>query len=1402
MNPQSSGPPPAGDYSWSEYALEITTPEYQYRWLSNVRSPLPRRNHSSSLTSTPSGDILIFGGTMHSFNAALNDTWAISISGISDLPHEQTGGSMDMGLKARLVETTGGAPSPRCNHQSVLVNDLLIVWGGGSLVDNCVYTLNTTTYHWTKFDIQPAPTPRESLAICLCENRLIVFGGMARGKNLNDLWSLNVSALVGQGIPRWEQIEVAPGSPFPAERRGHMIFAYENRLYMFGGRNGRSVYNDTWCFDMATHTWTEITCSGDVPTPREYFAGALVGDAVYISGGEAADYEALGGTWRFQIHGMITFECLDERSKLKSGAGAENKWYRLPDLDLQPSARGSYTAATIEGRIFLIGGTRNVHNQSDIKTVHCLNTSRSSSVWSEHVPTDHLAIESKPSSVSAPVQVTPWSEHILEITTPESEYRDDSAAEGVNKMGPPLPRSNYASSQTPTPSGDIFLFGGQVDKCNKNDTWAISISGIPDISHDQAGNSTAMRLKARLVKTTGEAPSPRSNHGSALVNELLVVWGGFRVDNFVYTLNTNTNHWTKFDIQPAPSPRQLHAICSYGNMLILFGGHDTRDYLNDLWSLDVSALERGSPKWEQIQIVPGSPSPTGRRGHMIFAYGSQLFLFGGRAGESICNDMWCFDMATRIWAEIACSGDVPTSRGNFAGGLVGDMIYISGGWDANKKALDGTWVFRIHELGAEHKWYRIPDLDLQPSARGSYSAATIGGRVFLIGGRTENNKPPNITTIHCLDIKSISSFLPPANSKPWSSHTLNIKTPEHKYLDNQAKSRKNRVKGLGPPVPRFGHSSSTVSSSWDKVFIFGGVVDGQPTNSTWMIGISGASNPAEGGKLTSMEIIASLMETTGDRPSPRGLHQAVLYGSQLVVWGGLLSYDQPNKVARDNSVYILNTRSARWSKLDIQPAPSARFWHAVCLHESKLVVFGGAESEQQVLGDQWSLDLSTLGWGSPKWQQIQVAQGSPSPTKRGGHAMFAYQDKLYVFGGYTGKTVLNDTWCFDMTTRTWAELKCSGDVPSPRAFLAAALIGDAMYVSGGVSKAGKALGDAYIFKTNEQIWYRFPDLDLQPSARWGHSLAVYGGRVLVIGGTRNHKEPNEMTEIHSLDTSLIQYPKGAGEIIIKSGQMSHSPVIEESSVEAVESKPVDTEETEHTGMIPLREEESDSHSGEDKSTITKGDAITAEMSVIEIDRLVAHGCRDITHQLDLSQVSDYPVVSGEFSDLYRATLRTGQVVALKCRRLSAGGLEENRASIAHAAHEIYVISKCRASRRESARIIELTGVALFRDQLVMVSPWMERGNLMQFISQNPKRDPHYWCYYVVSGVANLHGLGIIHGNLKPEIISGALPYAEVNDTEVVLKVTKGEVPSRPESQLPSGVEYFDNFWAILTKCWA
>ena len=56
---------------------------------------------------------------------------------------------------------------------------------------------------------------------------------------------------------------------------------------------------------------------------------------------------------------------------------------------------------------------------------------------------------------------------------------------------------------------------------------------------------------------------------------------------------------------------------------------------------------------------------------------------------------------------------------------------------------------------------------------------------------------------------------------------------------------------------------------------------------------------------------------------------------------------------------------------------------------------------------------------------------------------------VYRFGGYSGRHALNDTWSFNISTRKWTELPCTGSVPSPRAGHAAVLVGDVMYVFGG-----------------------------------------------------------------------------------------------------------------------------------------------------------------------------------------------------------------------------------------------------------------------------------------------------------------------------------------------------------------
>jgi Galactose oxidase, central domain len=64
------------------------------------------------------------------------------------------------------------------------------------------------------------------------------------------------------------------------------------------------------------------------------------------------------------------------------------------------------------------------------------------------------------------------------------------------------------------------------------------------------------------------------------------------------------------------------------------------------------------------------------------------------------------------------------------------------------------------------------------------------------------------------------------------------------------------------------------------------------------------------------------------------------------------------------------------------------------------------------------------------------------------------------FGGSVSTIYLNDTWSFNISTRKWTELQCTGSIPTPRAGHAAVLLGDVMYVFGGLG--GHPIGGTYL----------------------------------------------------------------------------------------------------------------------------------------------------------------------------------------------------------------------------------------------------------------------------------------------------------------------------------------------------
>lgn len=49
-----------------------------------------------------------------------------------------------------------------------------------------------------------------------------------------------------------------------------------------------------------------------------------------------------------------------------------------------------------------------------------------------------------------------------------------------------------------------------------------------------------------------------------------------------------------------------------------------------------------------------------------------------------------------------------------------------------------------------------------------------------------------------------------------------------------------------------------------------------------------------------------------------------------------------------------------------------------------------------------------------------------------------------------------------------------------------------------------------------------------------------------------------------------------------------------------------------------------------------------------LDQLTAHKCPDLTKQLDLAQINQYPSSGGGFGRVYRGKLRKGTDIALKC----------------------------------------------------------------------------------------------------------------------------------------------------------
>jgi hypothetical protein len=72
-------------------------------------------------------------------------------------------------------------------------------------------------------------------------------------------------------------------------------------FFRFGGGGSGDYYNDTWSFEISTRKWTELQCTGSIPSPRAIYAAVLVDDVIYLFGGLSIDGTYLGDPTTFNL---------------------------------------------------------------------------------------------------------------------------------------------------------------------------------------------------------------------------------------------------------------------------------------------------------------------------------------------------------------------------------------------------------------------------------------------------------------------------------------------------------------------------------------------------------------------------------------------------------------------------------------------------------------------------------------------------------------------------------------------------------------------------------------------------------------------------------------------------------------------------------------------------------------------------------------------------------------------------------------------------------------------------------------------------------------------------------------------------------------------------------------------
>jgi len=203
-----------------------------------------------------------------------------------------------------------------------------------------------------------------------------------------------------------------------------------------------------------------------------------------------------------------------------------------------------------------------------------------------------------------------------------------------------------------------------------------------------------------------------------------------------------------------PAPRSSFGAAAVGDHVYVYGGHagkphsySTETTLGEFRRLDL----KNPTKWEELT---GGPR---LQGLALVAHRGRLYRVGGMRPQNARAEKTdtrsqatcaAYDPAAGKWADLE---PLPEPRSSHDAAVVGDTLYVFGGWrlngpDGRSEWLDHGWRLDLAKPGA--KWQKVE----QPFQRRALTAAAHGGKVYVVGGL--NPKSETELTVNVYDPKA------------------------------------------------------------------------------------------------------------------------------------------------------------------------------------------------------------------------------------------------------------------------------------------------------------------------------------------------------------------------------------------------------------------------------------------------------------------------------------------------------------------------------------------------------------------------------------------------------------------------------------------------------------------------